>query len=91
MLDLTRSIFGNVVGIRRHSQGDIEIDFFHDEDDITELRYSSNLEKSNLTKELAESLCVTLATDICAEVFLDDNDKVTHIEFEECDYEDEEE
>ena len=88
---MTYSLFGNVVGVRRFANGDIEIDFFHDDDKILELRYSKDPNKlGNISKELAEPLADTLSTDICSEIHFDDSDSLTHIEFEECDDEDEE-
>lgn len=84
------SMFGQVVGVRKFVNGDIEIDFYHD-DEIIEYRYSSDPNRiGNLPKELAETLASTLATDICAEIFFDENEAPTHVELEECDYEDEE-
>ncbi len=83
------SIFGQVVGVRKFANGDIEIDFFHD-DEIIEYRYSSDPNRiGNLPRELAETLASTLASDICAEIFFDDNEVPTYVELEECDYEDE--
>lgn len=84
------SIFGEVVGVRKYSNGDIEIDFYH-EDEITEYRYSSNPNRlGNFPKELAEILVTTLASSICAEIYFDDDGIPTHVELEECDYEDDE-
>ena len=82
---MSYSFFGQVVGFRQFANGNIEIDFYH-EDEITEFRYSSNSEEtSNFPKELAETLGSTLATNICVEVFFDENQNPTHIELEECD------
>ena len=73
------------MGIRHFAHGDIEIDFYH-EDEITEFRYSSDSNKlDNFPKGLAETLASTLATDICVEIYFDDNDVPTHMELEECD------
>lgn len=64
----------------------MEIDFYH-EDEITEYKYSSNSSlDSNFPKDLAETLASTLASDICVEIYFDDNRNPTHIELEECDY-----
>lgn len=83
------SIFGQVVGVRKYVNGDIEIDFYH-EDEITEYKYSSNSTlDSNFPKDIAETLASTLASDICVEIYFDDNRNPTHIELEECDYDDE--
>ena len=83
---MSYSIFGQVVGVRKFTCGDIEIDFFH-EDKITEYRYSSNSSISgNFPKELAETLASTLASNICIEIHFDENDNPTHVELEECDY-----
>ena len=82
---MSYSIYGQIVGIRHFANGDIEIDFYH-EDEITEYRYSSDSTKlGNFPKILAETLASTLATDICVEIYFDDNDNPTHIELEECD------
>jgi len=87
---LSHSIFGQVVGVRKYVNGDIEIDFYH-EDDITEFRHSSNPAKlGNFPKELAETLATTLASDICAEIYFGDDGNPTYIELEECDYDDDE-
>ncbi|HSA76824.1 MAG TPA: hypothetical protein VLE02_04695 [Nitrosarchaeum sp.] len=83
------SIFGQVVGVRKYVNGNIEIDFYH-EDEITEYKYSSNSTlDSNFPKDIAETLASTLASDICVEIYFDDNRNPTHIELEECDYDDE--
>jgi hypothetical protein len=75
-----------VVGVRKYVNGDIEIDFYH-EDEITEYKYSSSPSKSStFPKELAETLASTLASDICAEIYFDKDGIPTHIELEECDY-----
>ncbi len=88
---MSYSIFGQVVGLRKYVNGDIEIDFYH-EDEITEYRYSSISDiLGNFPKELAETLATTLASDICAEVFFDDDGNPTHVELEECDYDEDEE
>ena len=82
---MTPSLFGQVVGVRKYTNGDIEIDFYH-EDEITEYRYSSDSSRlSNFPKELIETLASTLSTDICVEIYFDANDQVSHIELEECD------
>ena len=83
------SIFGQVVGVRKYANGNIEIDLYH-EDEITEYTYSSNSNVDrNFPKELAEILASTLASAICVEIYFDDNQNPTHIELEECDYDDE--
>jgi len=86
---LSYSIFGQVVGVRKYVNGDIEIDFYH-EDELTEYKYSSNSNVlNNFPKELAETLVSTLATDICTEIYFNENGNPTHIELEECDYDEE--
>jgi len=86
---LPNSIFGQVVGVRKYANGDIEIDFYHD-DDIIEYRYSSSPNNpGNFPKEIAETLANTLARDICAELYFGDDGLPTHVELEECDYDDE--
>ena len=80
-----------MVGVRKYANGDIELDFYHD-DELTEYKYSSN---SNLSgtfpKELAETLASTLASNICIEIYFNESGNPTHIELEECDYDDDEE
>jgi hypothetical protein len=84
-------MFGQVVGVRKYANGDIEIDFYHD-DEITEYKFSSNSNTSdNFPKNLAEALASTLASDICIEIYFDENRSPTHIELEECDYDEENE
>lgn len=86
---LAHSVFGEVVGVRKYANGDIEIDFYHD-DDITEYRYSSDTGRlDNFPKELAETLASTLSSDICVEIYFGDDGNPSHIELEECDYDDE--
>jgi len=81
---LSDSIFGQVVGVRKFTNGDIEVDFYH-EDKITEYRYSSDSSRlGNFPKELTETLASTLATDICIEIFFGSDGNPTHIELEEC-------
>jgi len=81
---LSYSLFGQVLGVRKFANGDIEVDFYH-EDEVTQYRYSSDSSRlSNFPKELTESLASTLATDICIEIFFDDDGNPTHIELEEC-------
>ena len=87
-LNLSHSIFGEVVGVRKYATGDIEVDFYH-EDEITEYRYSSNPERCNFPKELIETLASTLASDICVEIYFEDKGAPSYIELEECDYDDE--
>ena len=82
---MSYSLFGQVVGVRKFTNGDIEIDFHHD-DEITEYRYSSDQSRlGNFPKELSETLASTLATDICIEIFFGEDGVPTHIELEECD------
>ena len=82
---MSSSLFGQVVGVRKFTNGDIEIDFYH-EDEITEYRYSSHPERlGDLPKELAETMASTLATNICIEIYFDKDDNLTYVELEECD------
>ena len=86
---MVHSIFGQVTTVRKFAQGDIEFDFYH-EDEITSYRYSSDPSRlGNFPKELAEILVSTLATDICVEIFFGDDGNPTHVELEECDDEEE--
>ena len=73
------------MGVRKFANGDIELDFYH-EDKITEYRYSSDTSRlGNFPKELAETLASTLATDVCIEIHFGDDGNPTHVELEECD------
>jgi len=82
---LSYSLFGQVMGVRKFTNGDIEVDFYH-EDKITEYRYSSDPSRlNNFPKELAETLASTLATNICIEIYFGDDGNPTHVELEECD------
>lgn len=79
-----------MVGVRKYANGDIELDFYHD-DELTEYKYSSNSNLlDNFPKELAETLASTLASDICIEIYFNESGSPTHVELEECDYDDEE-
>jgi hypothetical protein len=73
-----------VLGVRKFTNGDIEVDFYH-EDEVTQYRHSSDSSRlSNFPKELTEYLASTLATNICIEIFFSDDGTPTHIELEEC-------
>ena len=86
------SIFGEVIKVRKFTNGDIEIDFHHEEQ-ITEYRYSADPSRlGNFPKDLAETLASTLDTSICIEIFFQDDGIPSHIELEQCeDDEDDEE
>ena len=78
------SIFGQVTTVRKFVNGDIEVDFYHD-DEITTYRYSSDPNRlGNFPKELTETLISTLSTDTCIEIFFEDKGNPTYIELEEC-------
>ena len=86
---MAHSIFGRVTTVRKFTHGDIEFDFYH-EDEITTYRYSSDPSRlGNFPKELTEILVSTLATDVCVEIFFGDDGNPTHVELEECDDEEE--
>ena len=88
---MSYSIFGQVTAVRKFVDGDIEIDFYH-EDDLTTYRHSSDPGRlSNFPKELIEIMIPTLATDVCIEIFFGDDGNPTSIEMEECGDEDDEE
>jgi len=88
---LTTSIFGEVIRVRKFSNGDVEIDFHHEEQ-ITEYRYSADPGRlGNFPKDLAETLVSTLDTTICVEIFFQDDGLPSHIELEQCEDEDEDE
>ena len=85
---MSHTLFGQVVGVRKFVNGDVEVDFYHD-DEITKLLYSSNSSRlGNFPKELTETLASTLSTDVCIEIFFGDDGNPTHIELEECEDED---
>jgi len=82
---LSHSLFGQIFGVRKFINQDIEVDFYHD-DEITTYRYSSDSSRlSNFPKELIETMASTLAKDICIEIFFDNDGNPTHIDLEECD------
>ena len=89
---MTTSIFGEVIRVRKFSNGDIEIDFHHEEQ-ITEYRYSADPSRlGNFPKNLAETLALTLDTTICVEIFFQDDGIPSYLELEQCnDEEDDEE
>ena len=87
---MATSIFGEVIRVRKFTNGDIEIDFHHEEQ-ITEYRYSADPSRlGNFTKELAETFASTLDTTICVEIFFQDDGIPSHLELEQCDEEDDE-
>ena len=81
---MTTSVFGEVIKVRKFTNGDIEIDFHHEEQ-ITEYRYSADPGRlGNFPKDLAETLVSTLDTTICVEIFFQDDGIPSHIELEQC-------
>ena len=87
---MTSSIFGEVIRVRKFSNGDIEIDFHHEEQ-ITEYRYSADPSRlGNFPKNLAEILASTLDTTICVEIFFQDDGIPSYLELEQCEDEDDE-
>ena len=88
---MATSVFGEVIRVRKFTNGDIEIDFHHEEQ-ITEYRYSADPGRlGNFPKDLAETLVSTLDTTICVEIFFQDDGIPSHIELEQCDDEDDDE
>jgi hypothetical protein len=88
---LTTSVFGEVIKVRKFINGDIEIDFHHEEQ-ITEYRYSDDPGRlGNFPKEFAETLASTLDTAICVEIFFQDDGTPNYLELEQCNDEDEDE
>ena len=88
---MTTSIFGEVIRVRKFTNGDIEIDFHHEEQ-ITEYRYSADPGRlGNFPKDLAETLASTLDSSICIEIFFQNDGLPSHIELEQCDDEDDDE
>ena len=81
---MTTSIFGEVIRVRKFTNGDIEIDFHHEEQ-ITEYRYSADPGRlGNFPKDLAETLASTLDSSICIEIFFQ-NDGLPSHKLEQCD------
>ena len=81
-------IFGEVTKVRKFTNGDIEIDFHHEEQ-ITEYRYSADPGRlGNFPKDLAETLASTLDSSICIEIFFQNDGLPSHIELEQCDEDD---
>ena len=81
---MTSSIFGEVIRVRKFSNGDIEIDFHHEEQ-ITEYRYSADPSRlDSFPKNLAETLASTLDTTICVEIFFQDDGIPSYLELEQC-------
>lgn len=88
---MSYSLFGQVVGVRKYVNGDLEVDFYHD-DEIIEYRSSPDSGKlSNFPMNLAETLATTLTTDVCIEIYFGEDGNPTHIELEECDDDDDDE
>ena len=59
---------------------------------LTKYRYSSDSSRlSNFPKELTETLASTLASDICIEIYFNDDGNPTHVELEECGDDDDDE
>ncbi len=73
------------MGVRKFTNGDIEVDFYH-EDEITEYRFSSDSGRlGNFPQVLIETLASTLAINICIEIYFGEDGNPTHVELEECD------
>ncbi len=88
---MSSSLFGQVTGVRKFSNGDIEVDFYH-EGGLTEYRHSSDPSRlSNFPKDLVETLASTLSSDICIEINFDEDGNPTFVELEECDADDDDE
>jgi hypothetical protein len=88
---LASSIFSEVIKVRKFTNGDIEIDFHHEEQ-ITEYRYSADPGRlGNFPKDLAETLASTLDSSICIEIFFQNDGLPSHIELEQCEDVDEDE
>ena len=88
---MTSSIFGEVIRVRKFSNGDIEIDFHHEEQ-ITTYRYSADPDRlGNFPKDLAETLILTLDTNICIEIFSQDDGIPSYIELKQCEDDNEDE
>ena len=88
---MAHSIFGEVTAVRKFVNGDIEVDFYH-EDELTTYRYSSDPSRlGNFPKELMEILVSTLAANICIEIFFGDDGNPSYVELEECDDEEDDE
>ena len=75
--------------VRRHINGDIDIGFSSDDEEL-ELRYFVDSTKTgSLTKEIAHALAETLGLSIWVQIRYNDNGVLSSIELEEFDPEDE--
>lgn len=82
---------GYVFMVRRHTNGDIDIGFYSDDEEL-ELRYFADSSKGgSLTKEIAHALAETLGRNIWAEIRYNDDDVSSSVELEEFDEDDESE
>ena len=80
---MDKSLVGYVLRVKQFSDGNIDIVFVTADDEELELHYVADLtKKSELTKEMAQTLARTLDSDIWAEITFDDTDTVTSVELE---------
>ncbi len=67
---MTTSVFGEVIKVRKFTNGDIEIDFHHEEQ-ITEYRYSADPGRlGNFPKDLAVNISFNIGYNyLCWDIF----------------------
>jgi len=80
---MDKSLVGYVLRVKQFSDGSTDIVFVTADDEELELHYVADLsKKSELTKEMAQTLARTLDSDIWAEITFDDTGTVTSVELE---------
>jgi len=85
---MEKIVEGYVFMVRRHVNGDIDIGFSSDDEEL-ELRYFVDSTKTgSLTKEIAHALAETLGLNIWVQIRYNDNGILSSIELEEFDPED---
>ena len=85
---MEKIVEGYVFMVRRHVNGDIDIGFSSDDDEL-ELRYFVDSTKTgSLTKEIADALAETLGRNIWVQIRYNDDGILSGIELEEFDPED---
>ena len=86
-----RTMAGYVFMVRRHTNGDIDVGFYHD-DQEDELHYFSDSSRGgSLTKEVANALAETLGRNIWTEIQFGDDGISTSVELTETEEYDESE
>lgn len=84
-------VSGYVSKVKRYTNGEIDIGFFSDDEEI-ELHYFINSTKGgSLTREIANALADTLGHNIWAEIQFNDENIATSVELQEFDIDESEE